>query len=84
MLALKCDKCGAEKLIRQREIIEIRQGDEISEDPVNYFINMPLILVKKIRIDGLREDISRLETERSYVLCDDCINALNEWLDAKE
>ena len=75
MLALRCDKCGAEKLVRQ---------SEISEEPVNYFIDMPLILVKKIRIDGLREDISRLETEKSYVLCNDCMNALNEWLDAKE
>lgn len=75
MLALKCDKCGTEKLIRQ---------SEISEEPTDCFINMPLILVKKIRIDGLREDISRLETEKSYVLCEDCMNALNEWLDAKE
>ena len=74
MLAVICDRCGYEKKINQIEI---------SEEPMetNHTTEMPLIVFKKIRIDGIREDISRLSATHSMILCEECQQKLVNWLE---
>lgn len=76
MLAIICDRCKAIKKIDQIEV---------SEEPMstNYVAEMPLIVFKQIRIDGLREDIKRLSNTKSFILCEDCQQKLVDWFEGK-
>ena len=77
MFAIICDKCGKELRETQITASEAEFGH-------NYDIKMPLIQIRDICLSPIDEEIHRGKVVRDYILCNDCMDRLYEWLDEKE